>query len=132
MLRGMLKMRTVALLSALAAFAAGCGEASTKSADPSPSSTTTVQTAADPVSGALDEWSIKVNHDQASAGKITFNVVNHGKLPHEFVVLRTDKQADALGKGRRIPEDGNVGEIGDIAPGATKKATIDLKPGHYA
>ena len=118
---------------AIAVFAAGCGSSSSAdSKDPSPSSTTTVQTAADAVTGAVDEWSIKVNRSSAPAGKVTFSIVNKGKLPHEFVVLRTAKQADALGKGRRISEDGSVGEIGDIAPGATKKGTFDLKPGHYA
>src|SRR4051794_14512731 len=93
---------------AAAVFAAGCGNSSSAdSNDPSPSSTTTVQTASDTVAGALDEWSVKVNRASVSAGKVTFNVVNHGKLPHEFVILRTAKQADALGKGRRISEAGN-------------------------
>src|SRR4051812_28407751 len=121
-----------AIAAALTIFAAGCGSSSSASQGPSPSTTTKAQTDAQSVTGPLDEGSVKVNRHAVSAGKVTFNVVNHGKILHEFVVLRTDKKADALGKARRISEAGNVGEAGDIKPGATKKVTLDLKPGHYS
>lgn len=64
--------------------------------------------------------------------KVTFQVRNVGQLPHEFVVIKTDKSANALGTGQRVPEDGNVGETGDVQTGASKTLKISLKPGHYA
>ena len=35
-------------------------------------------------------------------------------------------------KGNEADETGNVGEIGDIAPGQTKTLSLNLKSGHYA
>jgi uncharacterized cupredoxin-like copper-binding protein len=64
---------------------------------------------------------------------VTFNVKNDGNVPHEFVVLRTDKPAGSLLKGAEADETGNVGEIGHLAPGGPAKSlTLNLKPGHYA
>lgn len=65
-------------------------------------------------------------------GKVTFNVKNVGRLVHEFVVIRTDKPANGLGTGPRVPENGNVGETGDVQAGASKTLSLKLKPGHYA
>jgi uncharacterized cupredoxin-like copper-binding protein len=71
-------------------------------------------------------------HDAAS-GKVTFRVTNDGKAKHEFVVLRTDKPAAHLPIHEgEASEAGNVGEIGDLAPGQTKTLTLNLPPGHYA
>jgi hypothetical protein len=64
--------------------------------------------------------------------KVTFQVSNVGQLPHEFVVLKTDKSANDLGTGSRVPEDGNVGETGDVQTGDSKTLKLKLKPGHYA
>ena len=65
-------------------------------------------------------------------GKVTFNVKNVGRLVHEFVVIKTDKPANGLGTGPRVPENGNVGETGDVQAGAGKTLSLKLKPGHYA
>jgi uncharacterized cupredoxin-like copper-binding protein len=65
-------------------------------------------------------------------GKVTFNVKNVGRLVHEFVVVKTDKRANGLGTGPRVPENGNVGETGDVQAGAGKTLSLKLKPGHYA
>ena len=88
--------------------------------------------AAEAVAGSVDEWSVAVDKDTVPAGKVTFDIANEGKLPHELVVIRTDKKADALGTGNIVPEDGAVGEIEDIEAGASKEGTFDLEPGHYA
>jgi uncharacterized cupredoxin-like copper-binding protein len=66
--------------------------------------------------------------------KVTFNVnvKNVGRLVHELVVIKTDKPANGLGTGPRVPEDGNVGETGDVQAGAGKALKLKLKPGHYA
>ena len=53
-------------------------------------------------------------------------------MTHEFVVVRTDKPAGSLLKGARADESGNVGETGDLAAGATKSISLNLKAGHYA
>ena len=65
-------------------------------------------------------------------GKVTFNVKNVGRLVHEFVVIKTDKPANGLGTGPRVPENGNVGETGDVQAGAGRTLSVKLKPGHYA
>jgi uncharacterized cupredoxin-like copper-binding protein len=65
-------------------------------------------------------------------GKVTFDVENAGKIPHEFVVIKTNKKADALLKGDEADETGNVGEIENIDPGGSKRLRLKLAPGHYA
>jgi uncharacterized cupredoxin-like copper-binding protein len=84
------------------------------------------------VGASLREFSINPTSTKAAAGKVTFKVRNAGSVTHEFVVLRTDKPAGALLKGARADESGNVGETGDLAPGASKAITVSLKAGHYA
>jgi uncharacterized cupredoxin-like copper-binding protein len=62
--------------------------------------------------------------------------INDGKLPHEVVLARTNVDPSQL----PTTSDGSVdeeklnspGEIPDVAAGATKQATINLKPGNYA
>ena len=80
----------------------------------------------------LKEFSIAPTPAKAAAGKISFSVANAGKIEHEFVVLRTNKSAGDLLKGKEADEAGNVGEIGSVLPGQTKKLTLNLKAGHYA
>jgi uncharacterized cupredoxin-like copper-binding protein len=100
--------------------------AAAKPATPAPAPTHTV-------AATLKEFSINPTAHQAAAGRVTFNVRNTGTATHEFVVLRTDQPAAALplSKGR-ADESGNVGETGDLAPGAAKTIRLNLKPGHYA
>jgi uncharacterized cupredoxin-like copper-binding protein len=75
-----------------------------------------------------------------ASGKVTFTVTNAGTITHEFVVLKTDTPSADIeigkfeGEADRINEDTagtNVGETGDMQPGATSDLTLDLKPGHY-
>ena len=80
----------------------------------------------------LKEFKVLPSSTRASAGRVTFNVSNSGKVTHEFVVIRTNKQAGALLKGSRADESGNVGETGDLAPGDVKRLTLKLAAGHYA
>ena len=80
----------------------------------------------------LKEFKVLPSSTRASAGRVTFNVSNSGKVTHEFVVIRTNKQAGALLKGSRADESGNVGETGDLAPGDVKSLTLKLAAGHYA
>jgi uncharacterized cupredoxin-like copper-binding protein len=81
---------------------------------------------------SVKEFSVNPTATQAPAGRVTFNVRNTGTIPHEMVVLRTDKPAGSLLNGARADEAGNVGETGDLAPGASKAVSVKLKAGHYA
>jgi uncharacterized cupredoxin-like copper-binding protein len=81
---------------------------------------------------SVKEFSVNPSATQAPAGRVTFHVRNTGTIPHEMVVLRTDKPAGSLLNGARADETGNVGETGDLAPGATKTVSVKLKAGHYA
>ena len=121
---------------ALAAAAAGCGN-STSAQEPRSTDSTTTPAAPAPagdntVTGTVSEWAVSVSPAQVGAGKVTFKVTNTGKLPHEFVILKTAKPAGRLGTGSRVPETGHVGEIAGLRPGATKSVTLHLKPGHYS
>jgi len=80
----------------------------------------------------LSDFKIKPAAESAPAGKITFDAQNAGATKHELVVIRTDKWAGALLKGKEASEAGAVDEIGDLPVGATKRLTLNLKPGHYA
>src|SRR3954465_744574 len=80
----------------------------------------------------LKEFTIAPTPTVGRAGRVTFRVHNGGTMRHEFVVLRTNKPADALLKGNEAGEAGNVGEIPGLAPGATKTLRLTLKAGHYA
>lgn len=92
------------------------------------------------VSIGLNQWSVTQSAPTGPKGAVTFTVTNTGDVPHEFVVLKTDTLSGAVpvasfeGEANRIDEDTagtNVGESGDLEPGATKAVTISFKPGHY-
>ena len=97
--------------------------------------TTAAPAAAAPhtIGASLKEFSIIPTSAQAAAGRVTFRVRNGGTATHEFVVLRTNTPAGKLPiTNGRADETGNVGETGDLAPGASKAITLSLKAGHYA
>ena len=67
------------------------------------------------------------------AGKVTITAPNDGKVVHELVLLKTDEDPAALPKkDDEVDESTSVGEIADVEPGSTKKATFKLAPGKYA
>lgn len=87
------------------------------------------------VSVTLNEWAIKPSPQSVAAGSVTFSVKNSGKEVHELAVLKTDIAQDQL-KARandptKVEEPGNLGEIEDIDPAATKELTLTLTPGAY-
>jgi uncharacterized cupredoxin-like copper-binding protein len=130
--------KTIALLAVAVAVpvaASGCGSSSSNSSAANPTTPTTTQAAAaanGSVAVTENEMNVVPAATSAKAGKVTFAVNNAGQLPHEMVVIKTDKKADALGSGTKVPETGSIGETGDIAPGKTKSVSFNLKPGHYA
>lgn len=80
----------------------------------------------------LKEFKIIPVPATAKAGEVTFNLNNIGKVEHEFVVIKTAKDAGDLLKGDEADETGAVGEDGSIKPGSTDKLKLKLKAGHYA
>jgi uncharacterized cupredoxin-like copper-binding protein len=88
-----------------------------------------------PVAVALTEMKIVPVPTTAAAGQVSFVVKNAGKLPHEMVVIKTDKAAADLGpadSAGTVPETGAQGETGDIAAGTNKTVKLKLVAGHYA
>jgi uncharacterized cupredoxin-like copper-binding protein len=81
---------------------------------------------------SLREFAVDKAASTAAAGRVTFEVRNTGAAKHEFVVLKTSKPAGSLLKGAEADEAGNVGEIGNVSPGQSKKLTLNLQAGHYA
>jgi uncharacterized cupredoxin-like copper-binding protein len=142
-----MRYRPMLILAAGAAVLAvtGCGGGSsdkgsntTPAAPATSASTTTASTttAATPsprgqVAITLKEFTITPTPTSIAAGKVRFAVHNAGKIPHEFVVIKTDKPADGLLKGNEADEAGSVGEVGELPAGASNNVTIKLRPGHY-
>jgi uncharacterized cupredoxin-like copper-binding protein len=117
-------------------FAAGCGDSS-DSNDKQAAAVTTPAPASPavtdgPIKVDLNEWAVKPSATEVQAGKVRFVASNTGTMEHEMVVIRTDKAADDLGDGARVPETGTVGEIEEFGAGKTEAKTLTLKPGHYA
>jgi uncharacterized cupredoxin-like copper-binding protein len=89
------------------------------------------------VSVQLSEY--KVNPDVVTQknGKIEFEVENVGGTTHEFVIVRADSADDLPTKSEgsvdedKISDDDAIGEVEDVAPKATKKASFELEPGRY-
>ena len=80
----------------------------------------------------VDEFSVFPATQGAPIGKVKFVVTNVGKLEHEFVVIKTNKPAGNLLKGKEANESGAVGEIDGVPAGQAKTVTLTLKRGHYA
>ncbi len=120
----------VALLSA-AALVAGCGGSVASAGH----STTPTPAATAPPAGlkvTTTEFAFHPSTLTASAGKVRLTLVNPGKVVHELVVLKTAQATDALKvSGGRVSEEHAVGEVSETPAGATKSATLTLKPGHY-
>jgi uncharacterized cupredoxin-like copper-binding protein len=115
--------RIVLLVVAVPLTAAAVGGASTR-AEPTPSTTVGVW---------LKEWRVIPSTRVASAGKVTFVVSNIGKLEHELVVIRTDREPNKLGGTRSgANEVGSRGEVEELRPPLSDRLTLTLPPGRYA
>jgi len=85
----------------------------------------------------LSEWAVAPDPASVAAGDIEFVAENTGGIEHELVILKTDLAADALPTADgRVDEQGagveEIGEIHEVAAGATGSATFALAAGNYA
>lgn len=85
----------------------------------------------------LQSNSIQLETHNVKAGRITLDVRNAAddNMEHELVVIRTDLSDDALpvSKGQVLERKlKKIGEVEDIGPGKSKRASFKLAPGHYA
>jgi len=86
------------------------------------------------VSATEKDFSIELGSSTAPAGSVTFNISNEGPSAHEFVIIKTDDEPDALPvKDGAVEEDklDAVDEQEDIAPSTTATLTTDLEAGSY-
>ncbi len=87
------------------------------------------------IHATLKDNIITVDQSTVSAGTVVFDVKNAGTMPHEFVVIKTDLAPDKLPPSTSEPgqvlEDGSVGEVEDVAVGASKQLSLTLEPGKY-
>lgn len=147
-----MKHRPLILLGTAAAGAAlmfgvvACGSSDDEAATPTTTAAATATapatTAQDPTDGpvvevtmgAPQEFSMVPAVTDATAGNVTFTVTNSGAMVHEFMVVPTDTDAAGLPTEAdgSAKEDAAVGEIPDMAPGATASVTLNLKAGSYA
>lgn len=90
--------------------------------------------AGEQVTVVLSEFIIEPDRTAVPAGEVEFVVKNEGGDEHELEIVAAET-AQALPTDEdgaaQVSEDQEVGEIEDVEPGATKRATFDLEPGSY-
>lgn len=85
----------------------------------------------------VEEWSIGVDRSSVPAGAVTFIVRNAGRLTHQLAIVKSDLAADALALAPRSGgaplQDGPspVEGVVEVAGGASREATFDLRAGRY-
>ena len=134
------RLSLVAIGVLVAPVAVGCGgdDSGDGGQAATPSATATQTTAAQPAAShaltiRMTEYAFDPKNAVAKAGKVTITAPNGGSTAHELVLLKTDADPANLPKtGDKVDESTSVGEISDVAPGSTKKATFKLAPGKYA
>ena len=80
----------------------------------------------------VDEFSVFPQTQGAPAGKVRFVVTNIGMIEHEFVVIRTNKPAGNLLKGKEANETGAIGELDGVKAGNARVLVLPMVRGHYA
>lgn len=80
--------------------------------------------------------SIELETHDVKAGRLTLDVKNaaNNNMEHELVLLKTNLSDGALpvGKGQVLERKlKKIGEVEDIAPDKSKRASFTLAPGHY-
>jgi uncharacterized cupredoxin-like copper-binding protein len=83
--------------------------------------------------GQPSEYAMTPVPAEVSAGTVTFELTNDGKLMHEMVVIKTDKGAAnlALPNGEADESDA-IDEVADLPAGESATLELDLDAGTYA
>ncbi len=81
-------------------------------------------------------WAVNADPASVAANTITFSVSNVGNLVHNFRVIKTDLDLDALPldeSGFQVDEDqvDVVGSLPDFPAGETEQLSIELEAGSY-
>lgn len=127
---GLLPLAAVGLL-------AGCGGddddgGSAATTTPPAATTAAPATSSRDLTVTTTEFKFAPSTLSAPAGKVKFTLQNQGQAEHELVVLKTNTAAGSLkATGGRVSEADSVGEVSETKAGATKSATLNLKPGRY-
>ncbi len=129
--------RRLIVLASAAALLAGCGSGD----DDGKSRVSDALTTASPSAGGPTSGNVKVSATEfafepsdltAPSGDVRITLDNMGDAPHELVLLKTDKQPDALAAGGgKASEKGEVGEIEPIDGGESKSKSFELEGGRY-
>jgi len=120
---------SIVVAAAFTALLAGCGATRTTSRAPSASPSAT--------NFVLSEWAITAPTSGLRSGATEIIVTNRGSETHELVIVRaTDPASLELKSNGAVDEDtiaeaDKVGEIADIAVGATERKRFDLPAGDY-
>jgi uncharacterized cupredoxin-like copper-binding protein len=122
------------------ALLAACGDDEKDSgATATPGGTTTAAGGDTEIDVTLQEFSVIPETDSVEAGEITFNVENTGPDDiHEFVIVKTDLEPDALPTlpDGSVDENGEglevIDEIEDLPVGESQSLTVDLEAAEYA
>jgi uncharacterized cupredoxin-like copper-binding protein len=133
------------LVALAAVFLVACGDDNNSGDNASTATSTATTTTADQTAGKsveikMGEYFFDPKDVTVTAGKVKITAPNTGKLLHELVLLKTNKDPGSFkASGGEVDEkaleDSGIeipGEIADVDPGKTKSATIDLSPGKYA
>jgi uncharacterized cupredoxin-like copper-binding protein len=117
--------RVTALAAVGAVGAAALGGQLATAADSSPS-------AGRATTFAMSEFKFKPKQLSTKAGKWRVTAKNTGKLPHEFILIRTKRAAKSLPvKGSKAVVKGAVGDIPEQKPGKRASHTFKVKRGRY-
>ena len=133
----------LATVFVLVALVVGCGDDDNggggQAQAPSPTKTQQTKTTTQAPAAShgltirMTEYAFDPQDAVAKKGTVTLIAPNDGQIVHELVLLKTDANPASLPKkGGKVDESASVGEIADVEPGFTKKATFKLAPGKYA
>ncbi len=84
----------------------------------------------------LDEWSISADQPVLKAGRQTITATNVGHLTHELVIVKAADAASLPTKSDGSVDEAQldkvkIGEIADVAAGASRQKTFNFRPGSY-
>lgn len=80
----------------------------------------------------LKEFKVIPSVRRTRAGRVVFVVRNVGSVPHNLVVLRTDRAPDKLPMAGSVAKEvGRQGKTPVFGPGKSRRLALDLRPGKY-